>query len=101
MEERRERNLLDLLAFLTDRQGGTSALERELELLERDNGSGDCILMVTGSYEETQQAFRFLNGRLNSGIRYLVPDSSPDDERSSWTRGQLRRGTREPVRRRE
>ena len=48
--------------------------------------------MVTGSYEETQQAFSFLNGKLNCGIRYLVPDSSPDDERSSWTSGQLRRG---------
>ena len=90
--ERRERNLLDVLAFLTDRQSGPSELERELDLLEQQEGSGDCILMVTGSYEETQQAFRFLNGRLNSGIRYLVPDSSPDDERSSWTRGQLRRG---------
>ena len=90
--ECRERNLLDLLAFLTDRQGGTSALERELELLERDDGNGDCILMVTGSYEETQQAFRFLNGKLNCGIRYLVPDSSQDEVPSSWTSGQLRRG---------
>ena len=90
--ELRERNLLDVLAFLTDRQSGASELERELDLLERQDGGGDCILMVTGSYEETQQAFSFLNGRLNCGIRYLVRDSSPDDERSSWTSGQLRRG---------
>ena len=34
--ERRERNLLALLAFLTDRQSGTNELERELDLLERE-----------------------------------------------------------------
>lgn len=90
--DRRERNLLDLLTSLTDRQGGTSELERELNLLERAEGGGNCILMVTGSYEEAQQAFRFLNGRLNCRIRYLVPDSYPDDGRSNWTDGQLRRG---------
>lgn len=89
---RRERNLLALLTFLTDRQSGASQLERELDLLEREDGGGNCILLVTGSYEETQQAFRFLNARLNYGIRYLVPDSSPDDERSSWSSSQLRRG---------
>ena len=90
--ERRERNLLDVLAFLTDRPSGTSELERELELLEWADGGGNCILMVTGSYEETQQAFSFLNGRLNCRIRYLVPDSSPDGERSHWAGDQLRRG---------
>ena len=46
--------------------------------------------MVTGSYEETEQVYRFLNGRVSSGVRYLVPDTGEGSEIASWN--SLRRG---------
>lgn len=86
----RERNLANLLAFLTDRSSGRSAIQSELDLLEATEGSGNCILMVTGSYEETEQVYRFLNGRVSCEVLYLVSDTGDEDEAVGWN--SLRRG---------
>ena len=88
----RERNLADLLAFLSERVGdGKSPIDRELELLSVSDRGGDCILLVTGSYEEAQRAYQILNGRVDCGVRYLVRDRESDSD--WWSAGtSLRRG---------
>ena len=86
----RARNLANILAFLTDRSSGHSAIQSELDLLDVTDGSGKCILMVTGSYEETEQVYRFLNGRVSCEVLYLVPDTGEEDATVGWN--SLRRG---------
>ena len=86
----REKNLSKLVAFLTDRSNGKSHIERELELLEQSGDSGNCILMVTGSYDETEQVYNFLKARVSCDVLYLVPDTAEADDTVSWT--SLRRG---------
>lgn len=86
----RERNLSTILRFLTDRGNGKSDIERELELLDKSGDSGNCILIVTGSYDETEQVYNFLNGRVSCDVVYLVPDTAEPNDAVSWN--SLRRG---------
>ena len=88
----RQRNLISLLAFLTEPGSDrTSHIHRELKKLSAIDSSGKSILMVTGSYEEARQAYEYLNGRLDCGVRYLVRDNDGDFDEWS-TNDSLRRG---------
>ena len=87
----RQRNLEILLKFLSDESNGKSHIQRELETLEKTDAGGNCLLMVTGSYDETRQTYKFLGGRVDCGIRYLTRDTDEDEDK--WNNGSgLRRG---------
>ena len=90
--ENRDRNLAALLGYLAEPGSDRSSqIERELELLSTTGAGGDSILMVTGSYQEARRAYDFLNGRVDSGVRYLVRDDEEGIDR--WNRHDtLRRG---------
>ncbi len=101
--ELREKNLTSLLAFLSEiGSDGKSQIERELALLATSKAGGDCILMITGSYEEAHRAYDFLNGRVSCGVRYLTRDNEYEtDHRKSGdglARGQVNRFAEVPER---
>ena len=92
--DRRTNSLLDLLRYLSEGQNDNKSLiESELDTLEQSDDGGDCILLVTGSYNEAKRAYQFLSGTRSfaGSVRYLERDTNSGEDR--WSdQGALRRG---------